>query len=217
MAKILLSQPTFNKFNDAANDVNQLLNRGTSPKGGLPPRGNQTQRLAKLTAETTVANGSLTWLAEEVYIDASGVATAKVDGFLWTDENPVFTLNAATIGNVILVSQAGRPAIDPDPALRYWFGNPGGGGGGQSMFRFKVLADFTASKATQQLAKADLVDEYDNIINPAVNIVLVQNKFATADFYANEPIYGIVHSPLVPNPLLSYYLLDPFLSGVGGV
>lgn len=216
MAKILLSQPTFNKFNTAANNVNELLNKGTSPKGGLPQKGNQTQRLARLTAETTVSNGGLTWKAEEVYLNELGAVVAKVDGFLWTDDNPVFTLNAATMDAVILVSQAGRPAIDPDPAKRYWFGNPGGGGG-TSIYRFMVLADFSAPSGTLQAAKADLVDDFDNIITPAVNIVLVQRKFATADFYENEPIYGVSHVPVTPIPPNEYYLLDPFLSGVGGV
>jgi hypothetical protein len=214
MAKILLSQPTFNKFNDAANDVNQLLNRGTSPKGGLPQKGNQTQRLARLTIETTVANGGLTWQAEEVYLTEAGATVAKVDGFLWTDDNPVFTLNKAKKLDVIMVSQAGRPAIDPDPAKRYWFGNPGGGGGGTSMYRFIVASDFTIPSQGGSSLLVNMVNDYDIIINTEVRVF--QNKFSTANFYEGEILYGVSYVAITPIPLISDFLLDPFLAGIGG-
>jgi len=130
MEKIVLSRPTYNRLSDGANLANDLADKATSPRGLTPQKPRAKQYLAKLTEETTTPNGGLTWKAKEVYLDETGSAVEKVDGFEWTDDNPVFTLNAASINDVIMVSQSGRPAIDPDPAKRYWFGNPGGGGGG---------------------------------------------------------------------------------------
>lgn len=130
MEKIVLSRPTYNRLSQGADLAQELANKATSPRGVTPAKPQHKHYMARLTTETTVPNGGLTWQAEEVYLDAVGAVVAKVGGFLWTDDNPVFTLNKAKKLDVIMVSQAGRPAIDPDPAKRYWFGNPGGGGGG---------------------------------------------------------------------------------------
>jgi len=112
MAKIVLSNSTFNKFDRAANDVNDLLNVDKGGKGAQPFKGAKVQRLAKLTQETTTTNGGLTWQAEEVYLDETGLAVTKPNGFLWTDDIPVFTLNPATIGDVIMVAKTeGRQLI----------------------------------------------------------------------------------------------------------
>ena len=207
MEKIVLSRPTYNRLSDGANIANDLLNKATSPKGVEPPRPKNRQYLAKLTAETTTPNGGLTWKASEVYLDETGLAVVKVGGFEWTDDNPVFTLNAASINDVIMVSQAGRPAIDPDPAKRYWFGNPGGGGGGgTSMYRLIVKSDFTlAFDGTSN--QFDLVNDLDVVIT--ANVIARQRKYTTANFYANEVLYAIEYSA-------GNYLLDPFLAGIGG-
>ena len=205
MEKIVLSRPTYNRLSDGANIANDLLNKATSPKGIEPPRPKNRQYLAKLTAETTTPNGKLTWKASEVYLDDAGGAVVKVGGFEWTDDNPVFTLNKAKVGNVIMVSQAGRPAIDPDPAKRYWFGNPGGGG--TSMYRLLVNNDFTLASNVLNGVDVSLIDDQNNIITAAVQVI--QRKYTTADFYAGEYIYGIDYS-------LGGYLLDPFLAGIGG-
>ena len=205
---IILSTGTYNRFDKAANDVNGLLYSDKGGKGAQPFKGAKVQRLAKLTGETTTANGGLTWKAKEVYLDETGLAVEKVDGFEWTDDNPVFTLNAASINAVMMVSQSGRPAIDPDPAKRYWFGNPGGGGGGgggTSMYRFLVTNDFTLAKGGGS-AQCNLVDDQDNVISGAT---VYQNKYTTANFYSGEILYGIDYS-------LGGYLLDPFLAGIGG-
>jgi hypothetical protein len=203
---IILSNSTYNRFDNAAEEVKRLQNVDKGGKGAQPFKGAKVQRLAKLTAETTTPNGKLTWKASEVYLDETGLAVVKVGGFEWTDDNPVFTLNPASINDVIMVSQAGRPAINPDPAKRYWFGNPGGGGGGgTSMYRLRPTQDFTLAKGASTAA-CELIDDQDNIISGAV---VYQNKFTTADFYANEILYGIDYS-------LGGYLLDPFLAGIGG-
>ena len=131
---IILSNNTYNRFDKAAADVNSLLNVDKGGKGAQPFKGAKVQRLARLTQETTVANGGLTWQAEEVYLDDTGAVVLKPNGFLWDDDNPIFTLNVATAQAVMMVSQSGRPAVNPDPAKRYWFGNPGGGGGGATLF-----------------------------------------------------------------------------------
>tara|TARA_R110002153_G_scaffold33414_1_gene100837 strand:- start:3016 stop:3642 length:627 start_codon:yes stop_codon:yes gene_type:complete len=208
MEKIVLSRPTYNRLSDGANLAQDLANKATSPRGITPAKPQHKHYMARLTTETTVANGGLTWQAEEVYLDAVGAVVAKVGGFLWTDDNPVFTLNAATALDVIMVSQAGRPAINPDPAKRYWFGNPGGGGSG-GMFRLLVNTDFTLASGGFTIAQVDLVDDQNNIITLGVSVT--QRKFTEANFYAGEILYGIDYS------LGSVYLLDPFLAGIGGV
>ncbi len=204
---IILSNSTYSRFDNAAEEVKRLQNVDKGGKGAQPFKGAKVQRLAKLTAETTTPNGGLTWKAEEVYLDETGLAVVKTGGFEWTDDNPVFTLNAATIGDVIMVSQAGRPAIDPDPAKRYWFGNPGGGGGGgASMYRLIVKSDFTlALNGTSN--QFDLIDDTNAVIT--ANVVARQNKYTTANFYQDEILYSIDYSA-------GGYLLDPFLAGIGG-
>jgi len=208
MEKIVLSRPTYNRLSDGANLANDLADKATSPRGLTPQKPRAKQYLAKLTGETTTANGGLTWKAKEVYLDETGLAVEKVDGFEWTDDNPVFTLNAASINAVMMVSQSGRPAINPDPAKRYWFGNPGGGGGGgTSMYRFLVNNDFTLALNGSNGVDVDLVDDQNNVTTSAVTIT--QRKFTTADFYAGEILHGVDYS-------LGGYLLDPFLAGIGG-
>jgi len=208
MEKIVLSRPTYNRLSDGANLANDLADKATSPRGLTPQKPRAKQYLAKLTGETTTANGGLTWKAKEVYLDETGLAVEKVDGFEWTDDNPVFTLNAASINDVIMVSQSGRPAIDPDPAKRYWFGNPGGGGGGgASMYRLLVNNDFTLLLNGVNGFDVDLIDDQNNVTTSAVTVT--QRKYTTADFYAGEILYAIDYS-------LGGYLLDPFLAGIGG-
>ena len=207
MEKIVLSRPTYNRLSEGANLAQDLANKATSPRGITPAKPQHKHYMARLTTETTVANGGLTWQAEEVYLDAVGAVVAKVGGFLWTDDNPVFTLNAATALDVIMVSQAGRPAIDPDPAKRYWFGNPGGGGG-TSMFRLLVLNDFTLLQGSQNAVDVSLVNDLNVVTTTPVQVW--QKKFTTANFYAGEYLYGINYSA-------GGYLLDPFLAGIGGV
>ena len=209
MEKIVLSRPTYNRLSQGANLAQELANKATSPRGSEPAKPQHKHYMARLTEETATPNGGLTWLAEEVYLDTTGAVVAKVGGFLWTDDNPVFTLNAATALDVIMVSQAGRPAIDPDPAKRYWFGNPGGGGGGgTSMFRLLVLNDFTLLQNASNAVDVSLVNDLNAVITTPVQVW--QKKFATADFYAGEYLYGISYTG-------GGYLLDPFLAGIGGV
>lgn len=204
---IILSETTFKKFNDTSKAVNDLVNRGSSPKGTQPFKGSPSQRLAKLTGETTTTNGGLTWQAVEVYLDATGAVVTKPNGYEWTDDNPVFTLNVATQDAVLLVSQSGRPAINPDPAKRYWFGNPGGGGGGASMYRLLVNNDFTLALNGSNSIDVDLINDQNVVITSAVSVT--QRKFTTADFYDGEILYAIDYSA-------GGYLLDPFLAGIGG-
>ena len=204
---ILLSNTTYNKFDRAANDVNDLLNVDKGGKGAQPFKGAKVQRLARLTQETTTTNGGLTWQAEEVYLDDTGAVVVKPNGFEWDDDNPIFTLNAATAQAVMMVSQSGRPAVNPDPAKRYWFGNPGGGGGGASMYRLLVNNDFTLGLNGSNSIDVDLVDDQNVVITSAVTVT--QRKFTTANFYAGEYLYAIDYS-------LGGYLLDPFLAGIGG-
>jgi len=204
---ILLSNNTYNRFDQAATDVNSLLNVDKGGKGAQPFKGAKVQRLARLTQETTTPNGGLTWQAEEVYLDDTGAVVAKPNGFQWDDDNPVFTLNAATQNAVMMVSQSGRPAVNPDPAKRYWFGNPGGGGGGASMYRLLVNNDFTLALNGSNSVDVDLIDDQNNVLTSAVTVT--QRKYTTANFYAGEPLYAIDYS-------LGGYLLDPFLSGIGG-
>jgi len=209
MEKIVLSRPTYNRLSDGANLANDLADKATSPRGLTPQKPRAKQYLAKLTGETTTANGGLTWKAKEVYLDETGLAVEKVDGFEWTDDNPVFTLNAASINAVMMVSQSGRPAIDPDPAKRYWFGNPGGGGGGggTSMYRLLVTNDFTLTLNGSNSSDVALVNDLNVAITNPVQVW--QKKFTTADFYAGEILYAIDYSG-------GGYLLDPFLAGIGG-
>ena len=205
---IILSNNTYNRFDRAADDVNSLLNVDKGGKGAQPFKGAKVQRLARLTQETTTPNGGLTWQAEEVYLDELGAVVLKPNGFLWDDDNPVFTLNAATQDAVLMVSQSGRPAVNPDPAKRYWFGNPGGGGGGgASIYRLIVNNDFTLALNGSNSVDVDLIDDQNVVITSAVTVI--QKKFTTADFYAGEYLYGIDFS-------LGGYLLDPFLAGIGG-
>ncbi len=204
---ILLSTDTFNKFDKSSNDVNSLLYGDKGGTGTLPYQGKAVQRLAKLTGETTPTNGGLTWKAEEVYLDATGAVVTKPNGYEWTDDNPVFTLNAATQGAVLLVSQSGRPAVNPDPAKRYWFGNPGGGGGGASMYRLLVNNDFTLALNASNSVDVDLINDQNVVQTSAVTVT--QRKFTTADFYDGEILYAIDYSA-------GGYLLDPFLAGIGG-
>ena len=205
---ILLSTDTFNRFDKSSNDVNSLLYGDKGGTGTLPYQGKAVQRLAKLTAETTTTNGGLTWQAEEVYLDATGAVVTKPNGYEWTDDNPVFTLNAATQDAVLLVSQSGRPAVNPDPAKRYWFGNPGGGGGGgASMYRLLVNNDFTLALNGSNSADVDLINDQNVVQTSAVKVT--QRKFTTADFYDGEILYAIDYSA-------GGYLLDPFLAGIGG-
>ncbi len=205
---ILLSNTTYNKFDRAANDVNDLLNVDKGGKGAQPFKGAKVQRLARLTQETTTTNGGLTWQAEEVYLDDTGAVVVKPNGFEWDDDNPIFTLNAATAQAVMMVSQSGRPAVNPDPAKRYWFGNPGGGGGGgASMYRLLVNNDFTLALNGSNSIDVDLVDDQNVVITSAVTVT--QRKYTTANFYAGEYLYAIDYS-------LGGYLLDPFLAGIGG-
>jgi len=158
---IILSNNTYNRFDRAADDVNSLLNVDKGGKGAQPFKGAKVQRLARLTQETTVPNSGLTWQAEEVYLDELGAVVLKPNGFLWDDDNPVFTLNEATQDAVLMVSQSGRPAVDPDPAKRYWFGNPGGGGA--SIYRLIVKTDFTlAFDGTSN--QVDLINDQGAVI-----------------------------------------------------
>ncbi len=204
---ILLSTDTFNKFDKSSNDVNSLLYGDKGGTGTLPYQGKAVQRLAKLTGETTPTNGGLTWKAEEVYLDATGAVVTKPNGYEWTDDNPVFTLNAGTQDAVLLVSQSGRPAVNPDPAKRYWFGNPGGGGGGASMYRLLVNNDFTLALNGSNTVDVDLINDQNVVQTSAVTVT--QRKFTTADFYDGEILYAIDYSA-------GGYLLDPFLAGIGG-
>jgi len=209
MAKIVLSNSTFNKFDRAANDVNDLLNVDKGGKGAQPFLGAKVQRLARLTQETTTPNGGLTWHAEEVYLDELGAVVAKTNGVQWDDDNPVFTLNVATAQSVMMVSQNGRPAVDPNPAKRYWFGNPGGGGGGggTTMYRLLVNNDFTLALNGSNGVDVDLINDQNVVITSAVSVT--QKKYTTANFYAGEYLYAIDYSS-------GGYLLDPFLAGIGG-
>lgn len=205
---IILSNNTYNRFDRAADDVNSLLNVDKGGKGAQPFKGAKVQRLARLTQETTTPNGGLTWQAEEVYLDELGAVVLKPNGFLWDDDNPIFTLNAATAQAVMMVSQSGRPAVNPDPAKRYWFGNPGGGGGGgASIYRLIVNNDFTLALNALNGVDVDLINDQNVVITSAVTVT--QRKFTTADFYAGEYLYAIDYS-------LGGYLLDPFLAGIGG-
>ena len=204
---ILLSNNTYNKFDRAANNVNDLLNVDKGGKGAQPFKGAKVQRLARLTQETTISNSGLTWQAEEVYLDDTGAVVVKPNGFLWDDDNPIFTLNVAAQNAVMMVSQSGRPAVDPDPAKRYWFGNPGGGGGGTTIYRLLVKSDFTLS-LNGVSTFVDLIDDQDQVITTGVTVR--QRKYTTADFYENEILYGVNYS------LDGSYLLDPFLAGIGG-
>jgi len=206
MAKIVLSNNTYNKFDRAANDVNDLLNVDKGGKGAQPFKGAKVQRLARLTQETTISNSGLTWQAEEVYLDDTGAVVVKPNGFLWDDDNPIFTLNVAAQNAVMMVSQSGRPAVDPDPAKRYWFGNPGGGGG-TTIYRLLVNNDFTLVLNGTDGVNVDLVDDQNNVLESAVTVT--QRKYTTADFYADEILYAISYSG-------GGYLLDPFLAGIGG-
>ena len=204
--KIVLSRSTYNRFDNAAKTVNELAQRANSTKGGIPFSGAGRQYIARLTQETTTPNSGLTWQAEEVYLDDAGAVQAKVNGFQWTDANPVFTLNAASQGDVILVSQAGRPKINTDPAKLYWFGNPGGGGGA-AFYRLLVNADFTLSLNGSNSLDVSLIDDQNTVITAAVSVT--QRKFTSANFYSGEILYAIDYSA-------GGYLLDPFLSGIGG-
>jgi len=206
MAKIVLSNSTYNKFDRAANNVNDLLNVDKGGKGAQPFKGAKVQRLARLTQETTISNSGLTWQAEEVYLDDTGAVVVKPNGFLWDDDNPIFTLNVAAQNAVMMVSQSGRPAVDPDPAKRYWFGNPGGGGG-TTIYRLLVNNDFTLVLNGTDGVNVDLVDDQNNVLESAVTVT--QRKYTTADFYADEILYAISYSG-------GGYLLDPFLAGIGG-
>jgi len=203
---ILLSNNTYNRFDQAATDVNFILNRDRGGKGAQPFKGAKVQRLARLTQETTISNSGLTWQAEEVYLDDTGAVVVKPNGFQWDDDNPVFTLNAATQNAVMMVSQSGRPAVDPDPAKRYWFGNPGGGGG-TTIYRLLVNNNFTLVLNGTDGVNVDLVDDQNNVLESAVTVT--QRKYTTADFYADEILYAISYSG-------GGYLLDPFLAGIGG-
>jgi len=203
---IILSTGTYDRFDKAANDVNGLLYSDKGGKGAQPFKGAKVQRLAKLTAETTTANGGLTWKAKEVYLDETGLAIEKVDGFEWTDDNPVFTLNAASIGAVMMVSQSGRPAIDPDPAKRYWFGNPGGGGGGGvTPQRLQAKTDVTLSPNVVNTLSFRSVNYINGEISANVNVV--QNKVSQAFYEEDEIIYGILDGV--------NYILDPYLFSQG--
>lgn len=205
--KIVLSRPTYNRFDNAAKTVNELAQRANSTKGGIPFSGAGRQYIARLTQETTTPNGGLTWQAEEVYLDDAGAVQAKAGGFQWTDANPVFTLNAASQGDVILVSQAGRPKVDPDPAKLYWFGNPGGGGGSPDVaYRLKSTADVTLNKDIP-VSSFNLVDESDFVITTGVSVR--QNLFNTAFIENNEIRYSVRRGANDDQ-----YYLDPFLSGV---
>ena len=206
MAKIVISNNTYKKFDRAANDVNDLLNVDKGGKGAQPFKGAKVQRLARLTQETTTPNGGLTWQAEEVYLDDTGAVVVKPNGFLWDDDNPIFTLNVATQNAVMMVSQSGRPAVNPDPAKRYWFGNPGGGGG-TTIYRLLVNNNFTLVLNGTDGVNVDLVDDQNNVLESAVTVT--QRKYTTADFYADEILYAISYSG-------GGYLLDPFLAGIGG-
>ncbi len=199
---IILSNSTYSRFDNAAEEVKRLQNVDKGGKGAQPFKGAKVQRLAKLTAETTTPNGGLTWKAEEVYLDETGLAVVKTGGFEWTDDNPVFTLNAATIGDVIMVSQAGRPAIDPDPAKRYWFGNPGGGGGGGSIVWLKIK-----SKVDQKNYIAD-VYSIPNDPNPPIELD-VPVYFYNVD-YGDIPIDNYYQSQLVGS---IYYAYAPTWGG----
>ena len=207
MEKITLSRGNYNRIDKGVNLALELENRATSPRAISPPQQAISQRLAKLTAETTTTNGGLTWQAEEVYLDATGAVVTKPNGYEWTDDNPVFTLNAATQDAVLLVSQSGRPAVNPDPAKRYWFGNPGGGGGGASMYRLLVNNDFTLALNGSNSVDVDLINDQNVVQTSAVTVT--QRKFTTADFYDGEILYAIDYSG-------GGYLLDPFLAGIGG-
>jgi hypothetical protein len=208
MAKIVLSQPTFDRFDKAAQIANELENRAGGSKSGTPFKAPKAQRLARLTAETTTPNGGLTWQAEEVYIDEAGAPQAKTNGFLWTDDNPIFTLNPATQNAVLLVSQKGRPADSGATKAKYWFGNPGGGGGGTSLYRLLVNNDFTLALNAQNNTDVSLVDNLNAVISTPV--LVMQRKYTTANFYAGEILYAI------DDGITSAYLLDPFLAGIGG-
>ena len=201
MEKIVLSRPTYNRLSDGANLAQDLANKATSPRGITPAKPQHKHYMARLTIETTVANGGLTWQAEEVYLDAVGAVVAKVGGFLWTDDNPVFTLNAATALDVIMVSQAGRPAIDPDPAKRYWFGNPGGGGA--SDFRLDMKSN-TLTINTPIANGADIVTDLGVLIKG--NVTVIQRVFDTAQVY-DEILYGYIDEE-------GYYCIDKSILGV---
>ena len=208
MAKIVLSQPTFDRFDKAAQIANELENRAGGSKSGTPFKAPKAQRLARLTAETTTPNGGLTWQAEEVYIDEAGAPQAKTNGFLWTDDNPIFTLNPAEQDAVLLVSQKGRPVDSGATKAKYWFGNPGGGGGGgASMYRLLVNNDFTLALNGSNSVDVSLIDDQNAVITSAVTVT--QRKFNTANFYSGEILYSIDYSG-------GGYLLDPFIAGIGG-
>lgn len=203
---ILLSNNTYNRFDKAATDVNSLLNVDKGGKGAQPFKGAKVQRLARLTGETTVANGGLTWQAEEVYLDDTGAVVVKPNGVLWDDDNPIFTLNVATMGAVMMVSQSGRPAVDPDPAKRYWFGNPGGGGGGGTTIqRLQCKADVTLTPNVLDTLNFRSVNFTNGVLVEDVNVI--QNKISQAFYEANEIIYGILAG--------SDYILDPFIFSQG--
>ena len=197
----------------------KILKQTINTVNNLPSsQGNKSRPTIKHAfayVELTEQNEDGLWSAKEVYFDETGTASELVDGRTWGADSVYIIVNGTvSVGQVVRVEA--YYMVDANGAEQaVWVGSAIGGGG-TSMFRFKVLADFSSGKGDQSLGKAELVDEHDIVLDNGSTIILTQNKFTEADFFEGEILYAITANPIFPSPLYTYYLLDPFLAGIGG-
>ena len=181
--------------------INTVNNISTGVAQGKRPTIKNAFAYAKLIEEDT--NGL--WSAKEVYFDETGTASELTDGRTWGGDNPSIIVNGTVSAGQVMRIESYYLVDSSDEQLPVWIGSAVGGGA--SFYRLLVKSDFTLSlNGTSN--QVDLIDDQNQVITS--NVIVRQKKFTTANFYANEILYGIDYSED------DSYLLDPFLAGIGG-
>ncbi len=183
--------------------INTVNNISTNVGQGKRPTIKNAFAYAELTEED--ANGF--WSAKEIYFDETGTSIELTDGRTWGGDKPSIIVNGDVSAGQVMRVEAYYLVDSNNEEQSVWVGSAVGGGGGTSMHRLLVKADFTlALDGTSN--QVDLVDDQNTVIT--ANVIVRQRKYTTANFYEGEVLYGIDYS------IAGSYLLDPFLAGIGG-
>lgn len=146
----LFKTPTADKIIQASRFALRLQEK-TSKRGLLPPL--EDRFLVRITVDVS---GGKKLEAEEVYIDENGDAQTYASGLTFTVANnqPVFSANVLSVGDVVEIKEAQRPDGEP-----YWLASAASGGGSSAPSNLKFVTNKNAvSGATSGVFDDDAED-----------------------------------------------------------
>lgn len=190
------------------NDVKvlkQTINTVNNISTGVGQSKRPTIKNAFAYAELTTQDVDGLWSAKEVYFDETGTSIELTDGRTWGGDNPSIIVNGTVSTGQVMRIESYYLVDSSGEQLPVWVGSAVGGGA--SFHRLIVKSDFTLALDVPS-NQVDLIDDQNQVITS--NVTVRQRKFATANFYENEILYGVDYS------IAGSYLLDPFLAGIGG-